>query len=116
MILLQLALFSYQTHAKCKTAAEDFQSLASQLYTAGLLVNSVRNAVEDAYNDLPPIHQRTLAVVMAGMHATLQQSFRLINPHALRISITKILQPTPLHHDLIEFYETQETEFLKIIV
>ena len=61
----------YQTYAKCKSASGEFQSLAGELHTARLLVDSVRNAVEDVYSDLPHIHQMSLANVMAGLKATL---------------------------------------------
>ena len=71
----------YQTHAKCKTASKDFQSLADQLHTARLLVDSVRNAVEDVYSYLPQIHQRSLADVMAGMKATLLDLSTQINKY-----------------------------------
>ncbi len=69
--LISIGTLLYQTYAKCKDASAEFQSLASVLQTARLLVESVRNAVEDVYTDLPHIHQRSLANVMAGLKETL---------------------------------------------
>lgn len=69
--LIEIGSLLYQTYAKCKDAYGEFQSLAGVLQTARLLVESVRNAVEDVYGDLPHIHQRSLANVMAGLKVTL---------------------------------------------
>ena len=69
--LIAIGTLLYQTYAKCKDASGEFQSLVGVLQTAQLLVESVRNAIEDVYGDLPHIHQRSLANVMAGLKVTL---------------------------------------------
>lgn len=69
--LIAIGTLLYQTYTKCRGASGEYQSLAGELHTTRLILDSVRNAIEDVYSDLPQIHQRSLANVVAGLRATL---------------------------------------------
>ena len=85
----------HQLRIKCKDAPDGFQCLAGELHAAQLLLDSIGNAVENNDSDLPHIHQKSLARVIAGFTETLSGLSRRLelNPQPSELDLNIVESP-----------------------